>query len=167
LVLHLGDYDLKALYALEEYYARNLAAYYEALNIGPSHNYYEGRAQADITKWVAYFIEGMAHSFEKVRDEASAESGRGGSDQSKRLRDLDARQRKALVLFERSRKITAKDIGTLFGYKARMSALLCQKWVNAAFLRVTDPARKSRKYALTDKYERLILVGRAVIARNR
>jgi cell filamentation protein, protein adenylyltransferase len=44
LLLHLGGYDLKGLYSLEEYYARNLGAYYEALSIGPSHNYYEGRA---------------------------------------------------------------------------------------------------------------------------
>ena len=38
LILHLGGYDLKGLYSLEEYYARNLADYYEALTIGPSHN---------------------------------------------------------------------------------------------------------------------------------
>ena len=36
LILHLGTYDLKGLYALEEYYARNLKAYYEALTIGSS-----------------------------------------------------------------------------------------------------------------------------------
>ena len=63
LVLHLGGYDLKGLYALEEYYARDLAAYYDALSLGPSHNYYEGRAEADITKWVSYFIAGMAMAF--------------------------------------------------------------------------------------------------------
>lgn len=159
LVLHLGGYDLKGLYALEEYYARNLAAYYEALNIGPSHNYYEGRAQADITKWVGYFVEGMAYSFEKIRDEALAESGRGGSDQSKYLRDLDARQRKTLALFQNSREITAKDIGALFGYKPRMAAILCQKWVSDGFMRITNPARKSRKYALADKYEKIISGG--------
>jgi Fic family protein len=28
LILHLGGYDLKGLYSLEEYYARNLGAYY-------------------------------------------------------------------------------------------------------------------------------------------
>jgi Fic family protein len=156
LVMHLGGYDLKGLYALEEYYARNLAAYYEALNIGPSHNYYEGRAQSEITQWIAYFVEGTAYSFEKVRDESLAESRRGGSDQSKQLRDLDARQRKALALFEKSREITAKEIGALFGYKPRMAAILCQKWVEDGFLRITDPARKTRKYALADKYERII-----------
>jgi Fic family protein len=38
LILHLGGYDLKGLYSLEEYYARNLNAYYKAINIGKSHN---------------------------------------------------------------------------------------------------------------------------------
>src|SRR6266403_1484342 len=36
LILHLGTYDLKGLYALEEYYARHLNAYYEALSVGSS-----------------------------------------------------------------------------------------------------------------------------------
>src|SRR6202166_2475044 len=65
LILDVGMYDLKGLYALEEYYARNLRAYYEALTVGPSHNYYLARAKADLTKWIAYFIAGMAVSFEK------------------------------------------------------------------------------------------------------
>src|SRR5271169_814715 len=74
LVLHLGTYDLKGLYALEEYYARDLKAYYEALTVGPSHNYYLGRAAADITRWIAYFVEGMATSFENVRNQAVREA---------------------------------------------------------------------------------------------
>ena len=67
LILHLGGYDLKGLYSLEEYYARNLGEYYEALAIGSSHNYYHGRAEADITRWLEYFCEGVAESFENVR----------------------------------------------------------------------------------------------------
>lgn len=59
-------YDLKGLYSLEEYYARNLGAYYDAISIGPSHNYHEGRAEADITPWIDYFIEGMAYACERV-----------------------------------------------------------------------------------------------------
>jgi len=69
LILHQGGYDLKGVYSLDEYYARNLGDYYEALTIGPSHNYYAyyaGRADSDITKWVDYFCEGVADSFENV-----------------------------------------------------------------------------------------------------
>jgi Fic family protein len=156
LMLHLGAYDLKGLYALEEYYARNLKAYYEALTVGPSHNYYMGRAEADITKWIAYFIDGMATSFEKVHDQALGEAKRGGRDQSKILRNLDAKQRRALSLFQNSREITAKDIAKLFGYQPRTATLLCQRWVEDGFLETTDPAKKSRRYKLNDMYEAII-----------
>ncbi len=64
--LHESGYGLRGLYSLEEYYARDLAAYYEALNRGTSHNYYEARAQADITPFLDYFINGMLFSFERV-----------------------------------------------------------------------------------------------------
>jgi Fic family protein len=156
LILHLGTYDLKGLYALEEYYARNLKTYYEALSIGPSHNYYIGRAEADITKWIAYFIEGTATSLEKVRDQAQREAEKGGKDQSKLMRNLDSKQRRALTLFQNSREIAAKDVADLFGYKPRTSALLCQRWVEKGFLETTDPAKKSRRYKLADMYAAIV-----------
>jgi Fic family protein len=118
LILHLRTFDLKGLYALEEYYARNLKDYYEAPTIGPSHNYYMGRAEPDMTKWIAYFIDGMATSFAKVRDQALSEAEPGGKDQSKVLRNLDAKQRRALALFQKSREIPANDVAELFGYQA-------------------------------------------------
>jgi Fic family protein len=156
LILHLGAYDLKGLYALEEYYARDLNSYYEALAVGRSHNYYLGRAEADINGWIGYFIEGMATSFEKVRDQALREAEKGGKDQSRLLRNLDARQRRALVLFQNSREIVARDLADLFGYQARTAALLCQRWVEKGFLETTDPARKSRRYKLGDPYASII-----------
>src|SRR5207248_2347308 len=96
LILHRGGYDLKGLYSLEEYYARDLSAYYEALAVGPSHNYYQGRAEADITAWVEYFCAGMAESFESVRRRAQEAADRGTKDDSAALRRLDPRQRRAL-----------------------------------------------------------------------
>jgi Fic family protein len=152
LILHLGAYDLKGLYALEEYYARDLKAYYDALTVGSSHNYYLGRAEADITKWIAYFIEGMAASFEKVCDHALRKAEKGGRDQSKLLRNLDSKQRRVLTLFQKSREIAAKDIAGLFDYRPRTAALLCQHWVEKGFLETTDPAKKSRRYKLADTY---------------
>jgi len=156
LILHLGGYDLKGLYALEEYYARNLKAYYEALTIGPSHNYYMGRAEADITKWISYFIEGTASSFEKVHEEAKQEAERGGKDYSLVLRNLDPRQRKALALFRNSREITSKDIADLFGFKSRAAAELCQRWTEDGFLEISNASYRSRRYRLSAEYETVI-----------
>ncbi len=156
LILHLGGYDLKGLYSLEEYYARNLGAYYDAISIGDSHNYYLGRAEASITKWVAYFVEGIAFSFESVLKQMTEAHGHGDIDQSARLRKLDPRQRKALELFQKFETITAHQIGILFGFKARTSAQLCRTWVENGFLEITDFSNKGRKYKLKKPYEDLI-----------
>lgn len=156
LVLHDGGYGLKGLYALEEYYAENLQGYYNALNIGEHHNYYMGRAEADITPWIEYFIMGMQEAFERVKARAVEASERGQKDQSKALRDLTPRQRKVLSLFESQAVIVSKDIETLFGFSPRSARKLCGDLVDEGFLTVADPAKKSRQYRLAGKYEKMI-----------
>ncbi len=152
LILHLGGYDLKGLYSLEEYYARNLADYYKALTVGPSHNYYEGRKGADITEWVEYFCDGVASSFENVRRRAQEAAGTGAADQSAVLRRLDPRQRKALELFRQSTVITSRDLEALFGISQRAARNLLTAWVEQGFIVVADPAKKTRKYNLSSEF---------------
>ena len=156
LILHLGGYGLKGLYALEEYYARDLSSYYKALSIGPSHNYYMGREEADITPWVDYFIAGMANSFDKVKARAGQASKEGAADTSVVLRELEPRQRKVLVLFDTQNEITAQDIQSLFEVKPRTARAWCADWSEAGFLVVSDPSRKARKYRLAERYRDLI-----------
>jgi Fic family protein len=156
LLLHLGGYDLKGLYSLEEYYARNLAAYYEAISIGESHNYYFGRAEADITKWVEYFVQGMAVAFENVLKRMTEAQLQGSADQSALLRQLDPRQRRALSLFQQYEVVTSKQIGELFGFKPRTNAQICKDWVESGFLAIVDPSNRARKYKLSELYEELL-----------
>ncbi len=156
LILHLGGYDLKGLYSLEEYYARNLGAYYEAISIGESHNYYLGRAEADITKWIEYFVGGMMASFQNVLKRMNEAQAQGSSDQSSLMRKLDPKQRKALDLFQEFDAVTSRQIGELFGFKARTSAALCADWVESGFLTVIDPSNRGRKYKLSMEYQELI-----------
>ena len=156
LILYLGGYDLKGIYSLEEYYARNLGAYYEAISIGESHNYYMGRAEADITKWVEYFVEGMVFSFENVLKYMSEAGDKGFPDQSSLLKKLNPRQRKALELFQQFEVVTSHQIGELFGYKPRTSAALCSQWVKEGFLTIIDFSNKGRKYKLSARYEELL-----------
>jgi Fic family protein len=155
LILHLGGYDLKGLYSLEEYYARNLGAYYQAISVGTSHNYYFGRREADITQWVQYFVEGMAHSFEAVFLHMAAADTHGAPDYSVELRTLDPRQRKALTLFQEFEVITSRQIGELFGFKPRTSAALCARWVKQEFLLIVDGSNRGRSYRLAGKYRKL------------
>lgn len=156
LILHLGGYDLKGLYSLEEYYARNLGAYYDAISIGESHNYYMGRALADITKWVEYFLEGMVVAFENVLKRMDEAKIQGATDQSALIRRLDPKQRKALELFQGFETVTSRQIGELFGFKPRTSAALCANWVESGFLTIVDSSNKGRKYTLSSEYQKLI-----------
>ncbi len=156
LILHLGAYDLKGLYALEEYYARNLPVYYEALAVGPSHNYYLGRAEADITNWVEYFCQGMAESFENVQKRAEEAAGGGAKDFSPLLRRLDPRQRRTLELFRETETITSREVEKLFGVSQRMARNLLSAWVDAGVMVVADPAKKSRKYRLAGEFRDLL-----------
>jgi Fic family protein len=158
LILYLGGYDLKGLYSLEEYYAKNLLAYYRAISIGPSHNYYFGRAESDITGWIEYFVEGMAFAFEKVVAQMVHSQNKGEQDHSALMRTLDPKQRKALELFQNYEVVTSHQIGELFGFQPRTSAALCKKWLQLGFLEIVDRSNKARKYRLAKSYD--ILIGR-------
>ncbi len=146
LVLHLNGYDLKGIYNLEEYYAKNLQDYYSAIDIGESHNYYFGRATANITSWIEYFIAGMLESFNKIENHLEREKGQ--EDQSDKLRIFDARQKKILTLFEKNDYITSKDLEKLFKFSPRTARQLAQNLVNSGFLKIADKSKKNRKYIL-------------------
>lgn len=72
-ILHKTGYGMEGIYSLEEYYAKNLQGYYNALTIGESHNYYFRREETGITPFLEYFTEGMAIAFKRVREKAFEE----------------------------------------------------------------------------------------------
>jgi Fic family protein len=156
LLLHRYGYGLKGIYALEEYYARDLSSYYAALTIGPSHNYHLGRAEADISPFLAYFLTGMADAFAAVRTQAARAASRGARDQSGVLRQLDPRQRTALDLFRQDGSATTAALAKALGLSERTMRPLCARWVRDGFLIVADPSRRSRRYRLAATYEALV-----------
>jgi Fic family protein len=156
LILHQGGYGLKGLYSLEEYYARNLQNYYAALTVGPSHNYYLGRAEADITPWLEYFLEGMAIACEAAIKHMTDAQARTSPDHSALLRHLDPRQRKVLSLFKESATVTARDIQAFLHISPVLSTQLCKKWTDQGFLIISNPSNKARSYKLAPQYELLV-----------
>jgi len=94
LVLNKYGYGLKGIYNLEEYYAKNLQAYYDAVDIGDSYNYYFGRATAEITSWIEYFLTGMSESFNKIEEHLEREKSKADNEET--LKNLDARQKRLL-----------------------------------------------------------------------
>jgi len=156
LILHLGHYDLKGICNLDQYYAMNLGNYYDAIAIGSSHNYYMGRAEADITPWLEYFCTGMAESFAAVKQQAQLATKSGSTDQAALMRSLDSRQRRALALFEKHNLITSNDIAKLFNLSQRTARNICKAWVDNGFLTIADQAKKSRKYTLAEQWHTML-----------
>lgn len=152
-ILHRRGYGLKGIYSLEEYYARNLRNYYDALSVGPSHNYHLGRAEADVSGFLQYFCEGMAEAFSKVRAQAESVGGGAHGDKGELMRELRPLQRQALGLFVRSKIVTAGELAEYLGLGPRQGRELCTKWVDEGFLVVENPSKKARSYRLAQRYE--------------
>jgi Fic family protein len=156
LILQQASYGLKGIYSLDAYYARDLAAYYRALTVGPSHNYYEGRAEADLSGFVEYFCTGMAEAFTAVRAAATAAAARDAPDLSGLLRSLDPRRRRLLELFSAQASATAAEIARHLGLGQRTVVALCRDWIASGFLEFADQSRKNRAYRIGAAYAALI-----------
>jgi hypothetical protein len=101
---------------------------------------------------VDYFCEGMADSFESVRRRAQDAAQGGAADRSQALRRLDPRQRRALGLFRDNDVITSRDVEKLFAVSQRTARNLLAAWAGSGFLTVVDPAKKTRRYALSGDF---------------
>jgi Fic family protein len=155
-LLYRSQYDLGRFYALEEFYAKDLQGYYDALQVHPHHNYYEGRAFAEMTSWLEYFVKGMADVFESVAQEVRLHAIKPDKEFDAALRKLDRRARIVLGLFSKRDEITAKEVALALSLSERQTRELLTEWTKAGWLQVSDSARKSRRYHLSAEYRRFI-----------
>lgn len=151
LILRRAGYGLGGIYSLDEHYATNLATYYDTLAIG-HHNYYEGRADADVTSFVLYFCQGMDAAFSKIRAVARKTVSETNTPSPNVLRELDPRQRKLLSLFAKQGSATSEEIAAYLKLSQRTVVALCREWVAAGFLELQNPSRKARSYRLGTRY---------------
>jgi Fic family protein len=156
LILKKYGYGLKGLFSLEEFYVDNLEGYYSSLSVGPSHNYYLGRAEADISQFLEYFCNGMRYAFERVKTKAEESKKSTSIDQSIELRNLDHQQRELLTLFLKSKYIRTTDIESHLNIPIRTINKLCKKWIDRGFIEIHDRSKKTRSYRLAKVYESLI-----------
>jgi Fic family protein len=156
LILHKGGYGLRGIYSLEEYYAKNLSGYYDALNVGKSHNYYEGREKADCSKFLSYFCIGMANSFENILATAVGLGRSQPNDDSAILRRLDSIQRTALGLFLKQKSVSSVELAQYLQLKPRNASVLANKWVDIGFFELDNPSKRARRYRLTPEFESVV-----------
>ena len=155
-ILHRGGYGLNGFFSLEEHHAQDLGAYYNALVVHPHHNYYEGRADADLTRWVEYFIRILAGVFTAAKEEAQRRGGERESMEPEALRQLDPRGRAVLYLFVRTERITSTDVAKILGLSQRMARNLLRDWVEEGWLEMVDSSRRGRAYTLSAGYRQFI-----------
>ena len=156
LILSRAGYGLNGFLALEEQHARDLETYYHSLAVYPHHNYYAGRAEADLTPWLEYFIATVADVFSTVKGEALAYARQGMAVEPDLLRKLDARARRVFALFAQQDQITTPQVAATLGLSDRMARNLLQEWVIAGWLVVAQESRRARAYTLSAIYRQFI-----------
>lgn len=155
-ILHRGGYGLHGFFSLEEHHARDLEGYYNALVTHPHHNYYEGRADADLTGWLAYFVKTLAQVFDEAKEEALRAAREGAPIEPDELRRLDPRARTVLSLFASQDRITSAQVAQALGLSERMARELLRAWVGQDWLVIADPSNRGRAYSLSAGYRQYI-----------
>ena len=155
-LLQRDGYGLNGFFSLEEHHAKDLEGYYQALTVHKHHNYYQGRAEVDLTAWVEYFLKLLARVFQQGKDEVVRVAKKGVRSESKELRGLDRRARVVLALFSKKDRITVKEIAAHLGLSDRMVRVLTVGWVNDGWLMILNESNRARTYGLAKQYRKLI-----------
>lgn len=155
-ILQRSDYGLHGFFSMEEHHAKDLAGYYHSLAVHQHHNYYHGRADADLTSWVEYFVVLCAKVFTQAKEEAVKYAEKGVPAEPEKLRLLDRRARAVLSLFSRKEKITTQDVTATLGLSSRMVRVLLKKWTQDGWLVVADASNRARSYVLSATYRQFI-----------
>ncbi len=151
-ILKANGYDLKGFYVMEEFYDKNINDYYNSLQLGLHHNYYFGRCDADITKWLEYFIGIMSTTFEIVGNKVK-EIYLNNENEINIVETLDKRERWVANYILTNKKIKAKDIATHFKINVDTANNWIKKWIEKDFLRRYDNKQiRNVDYVLTAKY---------------
>ena len=151
-ILKAHNYDLKGFYVMEEFYDKNIDEYYNSLQMGLHHNYYFGRNEADITKWLEYFISIMADTFETVSIKVK-EIYLNSKNEISIIDTLDKRERWVANFIINNGKIKARDISNHFKINLDTANNWIKKWIENDFLvRYDNKQIRSVDYILTEKY---------------
>jgi Fic family protein len=155
-LLQRDGYGLRGFFSMEEHHAKDLEVYYASLAAHKRHNYYEGRAQAELTDWLEYFTTLLANVFAVAKDEAAKYAKEGIPLEPEPLRKLDRRARVVLGLFARKDTAITQEVSAALGLSGRMARNLLAAWVKDGWLVVANPSNRARAYRLSAIYRKYI-----------
>ncbi len=152
-----GGLGLKGLFVLERYYDKNLDAYYENLQMDLHHNYYFGRDSTDLTRWLSFFIRGVAEVFHDTAQIVTRKSQEYTSVEPEVLRKLDAEQRMVFgqLAFRRD-SVSTSDLRILLGLSDRTLRERVKTWIASGFLvPKSEGAQRVRSVILGAQYREI------------
>jgi Fic family protein len=155
-ILYRNEYDLSRMVSLEEEYANDLEGYYSALQTSQHHNYYDGRAAADITPWLSYFLSMMEKVFVRLEGEILKQPLINTPEARKFISGLDRRAKLVIGLLAEKPTIKNNEVANLLDLSERQTRDIIAKWVEDGWLVTANFSRKAREYKLAEKYRRII-----------
>jgi len=136
LILRLRGFDMKQFFCLDDYYDMDRTEYYKALRaVDPQ--------KRDLTRWLEYFIEGVAVSIDAVRERVARLSVERVKTKKKGQIALTERQMRIVEYINKNGRITVGDAATLFKISRQAALKEISKLIAHEIIRREGLARAS------------------------
>ncbi len=123
LILYKRGYDFRQLFALEDYYNKDLPSYYQAVNTGKN---YEERT-TDVTRWLEYFVEGFRDEIVNVKSQVTTLSFKKVDESIESQVYLTKKQQQILDFIDQMERIQVGDVEDILRCPKRTAQFELQK----------------------------------------
>lgn len=123
LILYKRGYDFRHLFALEDYYNKDLPSYYKSINTGEN---YEKR-KTNITTWLEYFAEGFKEEIMNVKNQVTTLAIRKLDKSIESQIYLTAKQQLVMDFIDQMGRVTVGDVVDILKYPKRTAQFELQK----------------------------------------
>jgi len=136
LLLRMRGFDTKQFFCLDDYYDIDRKEYYQALrSVDP--------AKRDMTKWLEYFVEGVAVSLESVRNRVALLSSERAKTKKKGQIALTEKQMRIVEYINKNGRITISDMASMFKITRQAALKEIGKLVKLDIIKREGQARAS------------------------
>jgi len=135
-ILRIRGFDTKQFFCLDDYYDMDRNEYYQALRtVDPK--------KRDITKWLEYFVEGVAVSIDSVRERVVRLSSERARIKKKGQIALTERQMRIVEYINKNNQINTNDMTLLFKISRQAALKELGKMVKLGIVKREGQARAS------------------------
>jgi len=136
LILRIRSFDTKQFFCLDDYYDMDRSEYYQALRtVNPQ--------KRDLTRWLEYFVEGVAVSIDSVRERVAHLSAERVRAKKKGQIALTERQMRIVEFINKKGKINIADMAVMFKISRQAALKEIGKMVEMEIIKREGQARAS------------------------